>query len=141
MKDTATRLLDHHSLNFNNNNTSLYHCLVFSFNLPPSPHEDPTLCQTHQFTHSLPGRISIISTLFPQSLLLSLSLSPFHTLPHSLQHMPTHAAAQAHVIWNCIFPSFSLLSLPHTTLSLSPLYLSLTCIHVRVPRGPDSHLN
>ncbi len=65
------------------------------------------------------GRISIISTLFPQSL-LSLSLS--FTL--SLQHMPTHAAAQAHVIWNCIFPSFSLLSLVHTTLSLSPLSVS-----------------
>lgn len=70
-----------------------------------------------------------------------LSPSASRTLPHSLQHMPTHAAAQAHVIWNSIFPSLSLLSLPRTTLILSLLYLSLTCIHVHAPRGPDSHLN
>lgn len=92
--------------------------------------------QTHCRAESPSSPLSLLNHCSP-----SLLLSAFHTLPHSLQHMPTHAAARAHVIWNCIFPSFSLLSLSHTTLSFSLLYLSLTCTHVRVPRGPDSHLN
>lgn len=73
----------------------------------------------------------------PHSFLNRRSLS---SLLRSLQHMPTHAAAQAHVIWNCIFPSLS-----HSYLSFTQgpplIYRSLSCIHVRAPRGPDSHLN
>lgn len=82
-----------------NNNTS------FTFNLLVFPHDDPTYCQTHRFMRALPGRISIIPTLVPQS-----ALSSF---PRLLHHMPTHATAQAHVIWNCIFSSLPPLSVSH----------------------------
>ncbi|MEQ2248573.1 hypothetical protein ILYODFUR_020426 [Ilyodon furcidens] len=46
--------------------------------------------------------------------------------------MPTHTAPQAHVIWNCIFPVVSYISLSHTqplSLSLSPALLSVFHIH------------
>lgn len=63
-------------------------------------------------------------------------LSRIYTLPHSLQHMPTHAAAQAHVIWNCIFLSFSPILLSHNPLclSLSPLSVSHMHTYVCTPR-------
>lgn len=47
--------------------------------------------------------------------------------------MPTHTAPQAHVIWNCILPSFSLLSLqptpppPPPLPSCSPVCLTYMC--------------
>lgn len=133
IEDTAKTLLHHHSLNFNNK-MSLYPCLPSSFNLLFRalvwPCEYPTLCQTRRLTYTRCQARSPSSPLSLSFLFLSL---PFTLSRAPLQHMPTHAAAQAHVIWNCILPSFS-----H---SLYLSYLSLTYIHVHAPWGSDSHLS
>ena len=98
------------SLNFNNN-TRWSSVWFFSFNLLRMKKKKNPHYVKHSNSHT---HCRAESPSSPQSL-LSRSLSAFHTLPHSLQHMPTHAAAQAHVIWNCIFPfpSLSPLSVSH----------------------------
>lgn len=97
--------------------------------LQPTSH---SMSNTSILTHSQLCRNYIISIL---PLLLSLSLFAFHTLPHLLQHMPTHTAPQAHVIWNCIFPSFSLLSLSCPS-HLALLSVSHTCAGTLKTRFP-----
>lgn len=95
-----------------------------------NPH--PTACQTHQFSHT---HSYVETTLYLFFRCCSLSLFAFHTLPHLLQHMPTHTAPQAHVIWNCIFPSFSLLSLSCPS-HLALLSVSHTCAGTLKTRFP-----
>lgn len=94
---------------------------------------------THVDSHTLGARQKVrhLHSLSLSALLFLFLSLPFTLYRAPLQHMPTHAAAQAHVIWNCISPSFSLLS---RSGSLSPClsYLSLTYIHVHVPWRSDS---
>lgn len=112
---------------------------MFVFNLLPwalVPSCDYlTIWQTHHCV-GIPSCFLFFHQHSPLSLsVLLLSVYPVHTLPHLLQHMPTHAAPQAHVIWNCIFPVLlSSVSLARIQPPLSVFHLSsrrsFTCIDV-----------
>lgn len=102
--------------------------LRFNFN------NDPSLSQRFGFSALIrglspcegPARVSIrIAVIAGSPVLSHCSLSP---PPRSLQHMPTHAAAQAHVIWNCMFPSLSL-----SLLSISHMHTCVCTPRTRFP--------
>lgn len=102
--------------NFNNNT-------YFTFNLLVFPHDDPTYCRTHRFTLTLTLPGQNLHHLHTRS-----SISALSSFPRLLQHMPTHAAALAHVIWNCIFSS-----LPLSPLSVSRMHTCACTPRTRFP--------